>query len=219
MNLEEVKNLNKNELHNLRNKIDEVLSSLGNIEFDSSLSLFYEIIKKELNSMSRQNYPSLSLLKKKNPSLYLKIEKIHLDFIEWVKRCCPSIDLTDQMKIRAYSLLAKFSIELVQRRQIDLSLNSLVNNLTDFHVIFYSHFPGYVESGVFSLIFMEQPSLKKENGKKQKNAIDLMQYQLSGAKRAFQATQKMKRNRLELEGIKYKMRRFEDFLSMPRTNI
>lgn len=217
MNLDEVKNLNKNELHTLRNKVDEILASLGSVGFDSSLIIFYEIIKIELNKRKKIKYPSLHLLKKKNPSLFLRLEKVHLDFIEWLERCCPDLEITEQIKAKAYSYLIEFAIGMIKDRQVDLSLNYLINNLSDFHLIFNPHFPGYVEHGILSLIFRDGKSLGK-NGKKNKDVIELMEYQLSGARLAFQKSQRMKRDRLELSGVKYKMKRFEDSLHLPRIN-
>jgi hypothetical protein len=143
-----INNLSKKELLELRNKIDYKLM-LMDTEITPETIIFYDILSKYLIKNNYGDYPNLYIIKKKNLKLFKKIVKVQKDLDKFLNLI--NINLSKINKIKYYNIIIKILI-LDLETWCSINLETILNNMTNFKNILEKNFPMYLESGVLNFL-------------------------------------------------------------------
>ena len=149
-----IENMTKEELFELRDKIDYKLSTMD-IKITPETIIFFDVLSEFLIKNNYGDYPNLYIIKKKNLKLFKKIVRVQEDLDKFLNSI--NTNLSKINKIKYYNIIIKILV-LDLESWCTINLETILNNMTNFKNILEKSFPMYLESGVLNFLIN-----KKEN--------------------------------------------------------
>lgn len=158
-NLETIKGLltllDTEELKSLEQTILGILNYSKSKTFieDEDLNVFYIILNRNFNNM----YPVLNILKKSNNKLYKKTNDSVIYLNTLIKKILElhnkktgiPVLYNKKLKLIFYGLFISIMEDWLCKRNISISMRSLIYNHDKFNSLLNKQFPGYIKSGMF----------------------------------------------------------------------
>ncbi len=148
----------KENLKDAKNHIYYLLNKIFEQDTDPDLLLFYKIITDNLTKdINKKNLSSFHILKKIDKPLALKVEEIFNRYTDFINEAVGDRGLTRQQSAKSYDtfyMVIKIIIDQVDG--VPLSLKTFFNFANNFETHFNQQFPGYAESGLGHVIFLNK---------------------------------------------------------------
>ena len=146
MKYEELKNLSKKDLINLRNKIDLLLKDEAN---ETNEVIFYEVITTYLSNIMKSKFQYYSLFKKTSYYSNLKTTTKYVD--SYCQELFGKVSKTERVKF--YKLYIELIVEMIKKnKDLSLSIPLVLNYHEMFPGLLEKAFPGYIAGGLAKYI-------------------------------------------------------------------
>ncbi len=146
MKYEELKNLSKKDLLNLKNKIDLLLTKESN---ETNEELFYGIIIAYLDSILKSKFSYYDTYKTNPHYPRLKIATKYID--SYCQELFGKVSKTE--RVRFYKLYVELVVEMIKKnKDLSLSIPLVLNYHEMFPGLLEKAFPGYIAGGLAKYI-------------------------------------------------------------------